>query len=68
MLHINNHEITGIYRGLQEISEVYKGPYLVWAKVSGNPNGLVLCCFSNGYWIDEYPWIDETPWVDQTNT
>lgn len=59
MLHINNHEITGIYRGLQEITEVHNGLYLVWTK-----HGLMLCCYSNGYWIDEYPWIDNSSWTD----
>lgn len=59
MLRINNHEITGIYRGLQEITNVYDNLYLVWTK-----QGLILCCFSNGYWIDEYPWLDDTSWMD----
>ena len=60
MLHINNHEITGIYSGLHDINNVYKGLYLVWTKVKDT----ILCCYSNGYWIDEYPWIDELSWTD----
>lgn len=62
MLHVNNHEITGIYRGLQDISNVYNGVYLVWTKDKGPL--LVLCCFSNGHWIDEYPWVDTEVWTD----
>lgn len=62
MLHINNHEITGIYRGLQEIDNVYSGLHLVWTKDSGDT--IILCCFSNGYWIDEYPWADTEVWTD----
>lgn len=67
MLHINNHKITGIYRGLQEISRVYNGYYLVWVKgqnTSGGSDYTILCCFSNGHWIDEYPWIDTEVWTD----
>lgn len=62
MIHINNHEITGVYSGLVDISEVHKGLILVWSK-SANGN-LVLSCYSNGYWIDEYPWIDDQVWND----
>jgi hypothetical protein len=61
MLHINNHEITGIYRGLKDILNVYSGLKLVWSKIS--ESGL-LCCYSNGYWIDDYPWIDDNAWAD----
>ena len=25
---------------------------------------IILSCYYNGYWIDEYPWTDDTPWVD----
>ena len=62
MVHINNHRITGIYRGLQEIDRVYNGKYIVWIKPI--ELGIILCCFSNGYWIDEYPWVDTEVWTD----
>ena len=64
MLHVNNHEITGVYSGLRDINNIYKGLYLVWTKVKEEIPDVILCCYSNGYWIDEYPWIDNTPWVD----
>ena len=65
MLHINNHEITGIYRGLREIKEVYDGIYLVWVKPGQNGEGeIILSCYYNGYWIDDYLWTDDTPWTD----
>ena len=28
-----------------------------------NPE-IILSCYFNGYWIDEYPWTDDTPWTD----
>ena len=59
MLHINNHEITGIYHGQQSIDSVYKNLVLIWSKFSD-----MLCCFANGYWIDQYPWVDDSSWKD----
>ena len=59
MIHINNHNITGVYSGLKDVVAVYSGLKLVWSKV-----GSLLSCYSNGYWIDEYPWTDDTPWTD----
>ena len=59
MVHINNHNITDIYRGQQDIDRVYKGLYLVWGKLLD-----ALCCFANGYWVDQYPWVDDSSWKD----
>lgn len=59
MIHINNHEISGVYSGAKDILNVYNGLKLVWSKISE-----LLCCYSNGYWIDEYPWIDDNAWAD----
>jgi hypothetical protein len=63
MIHINNHDITGVYSGLKDIVAVYSGLKLVWQKIAENTE--ILSCYSNGYWIDEYPWTDETPWTDE---
>ena len=30
----------------------------------GKKGEMVLSCFYNGYWIDEYPWTDDMPWQD----
>lgn len=59
MIHINNHNITGVYSGLRDVVAVYSGLKLVWSKV-----GSLLSCYSNGYWIDEYPWTDGLQWAD----
>lgn len=60
MIHINRHEITGVYSGSKDIQQVYKGLILVWNKTAG----MIFCCFSNGYWMDEHPWIDTEVWTD----
>lgn len=69
MIHINNHEITGVYSGSKDIVAVYKGLKLVWSKVQqGGPEEptvpTILSCYYSGYWIDEYPWTEDTPWTD----
>jgi hypothetical protein len=58
MIHINNHNITGVYSGNRDIIRVYSGLHLVWSKITE-----ILSCYYNGYWIDEYPWTDDTPWA-----
>ena len=59
-----------------EILAVYMRGRLIWYptkdKENDNPppqeddkeDDIILSCFYNGYWIDEYPWTDETPWTD----
>lgn len=63
MIHINSHDIQGVYSGLKDILKVYSGLKLVWSKASESDSEL-LCCYSNGYWMDEYPWIDDNAWAD----
>lgn len=60
MIYSNGNAISGVFSGSQRIIAVYKGLQLVWDKF----NTDLACCFSNGYWMDEYPWIDDSPWVD----
>lgn len=62
MIHVNNHEIVGVYSGSKEIEAVYSGLKLVWSKIQETTK--ILSCYYNGYWIDEYPWTDDTPWTD----
>ena len=57
-----------------EILAVYMRGRLIWYptkdKENDNPqedddeDDIILSCFYNGYWMDEYPWTDETPWTD----
>ena len=59
MIHVNNKDISGVYSGSKEIIAVYSGLKLVWSKINE-----LISCFSNGYWIDEYPWLDDASWTD----
>jgi hypothetical protein len=62
MIHINGHDITGVYSGSRDIVKVYSGLKLVWSKITE-----ILSCYSNGYWIDQYPWVDDAFWKDNSN-
>lgn len=62
MIKINNKTIIDIYVNNRIIKEVRKGVNLIWQKVNDIID--ILCCFSNGYWIDQYPWEDNTSWKD----
>lgn len=53
------------------ILAVYMRGRLIWLpKDNSNPHeedpidDIILSCYYNGYWIDEYPWTDDTPWTD----
>lgn len=59
MIRINNKNIVEIFLGSKEISTIYKQTQLVWSKIKE-----IISCYSNGYWIDEYPWIDDQSWTD----
>jgi hypothetical protein len=50
MIHVNKHEITGVYSGSRDIIAVYSGLKLVWSKIKEEI--LTLSCYSNGYWMD----------------
>ena len=47
MIHINGHDINGVYSGSKTIVAVYSGLKLVWNNVRD-----ILACYANGYWID----------------
>jgi len=59
MIHINGHNITGVYSGSKSIIAAYSGLKLNWSKLTDQ-----LCCYANGYWMDDYPWADNTAWTD----
>lgn len=56
-IYINGKPVTAIYRNQIPIVAVYRNGYKVWPDI-------IMSCFYNGYWIDEYPWTDNTPWTD----
>lgn len=69
---INNRSIDAIYVNGREIEAVYKDGRLIWKKGPDpvdpdqpiTPGGIQKSCYSNGYWLDEYPWLDELYWND----
>lgn len=57
MIRFGNKKIVAMYINGQRILSVYTQGQQIW------PEELPSC-FSNGYWIDEYPWADNTSWND----
>lgn len=51
--------VQDIYINKRPVIAVYINGRKVW------PNSyLLMSCFANGYWIDQYPWTDDKPWID----
>lgn len=46
-----------MHKGGQDILAVYINKELIWPEE-------IPSCFSNGYWMDEYPWVDDRTWTD----
>lgn len=60
MIRINNNKkIISMYLNGQNVLSVYTQGQLIWPEET-----LILSCFSNGYWIEEYPWLDNNTWID----
>lgn len=37
----------------------------LWPEEDSSPIiDIILSCYHNGYWMDEYPWTDDTSWTD----
>lgn len=64
MIRKGNSKIIAMYLNGQKILSVYTQGQLVWPEQGDEIIDKILSCFSNGYWIDEYPWTDEIPWTD----
>lgn len=60
----NNTHVIGIFKMDVPIIRVYRRGYLVWEAGLNYLDDQTLSCFSNQYWIDEYPWNDNAPWAD----
>ena len=48
--------------GKNSIGAIYKNGIQIWP--IAHKAAMILSCYYNGYWIDEYPWTDETAWKD----
>lgn len=53
---IGNKDFTNITLGNKDIS-IYVGNKQVWPILDN-------ICFSNGFWVDEFPWDDNFYWRD----
>ena len=56
------YNLNRIYNGKDSIAAIYKNGVMLCPR--GQQGEMILSCYYNGYWIDEYPWTDETPWQD----
>lgn len=65
-IRINGGSIPAIYYENIPVIAVYINGQLVWPENQdpGIDPSVILSCYYNGYWIDEYPWTDDTPWTD----
>lgn len=63
-IYIKNRGVESIYYSGLPIVAVYTCGQLVWPVDIEPIIDVILSCYYNGYWIDEYPWTDDTPWTD----
>lgn len=63
MIEVNNSKVVAMYINGWKVLSVYTQGQKVWS-IEEEIIDELLSCFSNGYWIDEYPWTDEIPWTD----
>lgn len=61
MLKLENKEIQALHINGYPVLSIYMLGQLIWPPETDK---TILSCYSNGYWIDEYPWIDDNTWLD----
>ena len=64
MIRLENSKVIAMYLNGWKVLSVCTQGQLVWPEQGDEIIDKILSCFSNGYWIDEYPWTDEIPWTD----
>jgi len=57
MIKVSNKDLLAVMFGDKQVFAIYANGYKLWPSI-------ILSCFANGYWIDEYPWTDDLPWTD----
>lgn len=65
MIRLENSKVIAMHINGWKVLSVYTQGQLVWPEQGEEIIDKILSCFSNGYWIDEYPWTDEIPWTDK---
>lgn len=57
MIKVSDKDLLAVMFGDKQVFAIYANGYKLWPSI-------ILSCFANGYWIDEYPWTDDLPWTD----
>lgn len=55
-------------QSLKEVAEIWVGDKPIQAIYIGNQlvyENAAKICFTNGYWVDEFPWDDNSYWRDE---
>lgn len=66
-IYLDSRGVKYIYAHSWPIVAVYTQGMKIWPRrISAKDPSIdvILSCYYNGYWIDEYPWTDDTPWTD----
>ena len=63
-LNVNNSEVDSIYINAEPLIAIYCNDEKIWPEDIIPVIDIILSCYYNGYWIDDYPWTDDTPWTD----
>lgn len=61
-IYINGRGVKNIYVQARPVIAVYTQGMKI--RPEDTSIDVILSCYYNGYWIDEYPWTDDTPWTD----
>lgn len=56
-VYFNSRDLLAAYLNGKQISYIALNGQKIWPSI-------ILSCYSNGRWIDEYPWLDNYPWTD----
>ena len=59
---LNGRYIKDIYLNGRKIKLAYCNHRRIF-NLASSPI-VTISCFSNGYWMDEYPWLDNVKWND----
>jgi len=67
MLKQGKNDIAAMHVNGYTVLSIYMRGRLIWPIKKEEEEKIILSCYYNGYWIDEYPWTDDTPWTDNIN-
>jgi len=56
MIKFTDKDLLDVKLGTKQILAIYAKGQKLWPDI-------LMSCYANGYWIDEYSWTDNTPWT-----